>query len=185
MCTGGDHCKLQETMSMVGVPVMSKTSFISTERHIGEAWKDQLRESMLEAGREERRLAIEKGSYYEGVRAITVIVNGGWSKRSHKHPYNAKSGVGIIVGKETVKLLFLDVRNKFCYACSRQIPQDKHDCYLNWNKSSSEMERDVILKGFLEAEKVHGVHYTSFIDDRDSSVYPIPSSSVCQNGVTQ
>ena len=176
---------LQETMSMVGVSVMSKTSFIRTERHIGEAWKDQLRESMLEAGREERRLAIEKGSYYEGVPAITVIVNGGWSKRSHKHPYNAKSGVGIIIGKETVKLLFLDVRNKFCYACSRQIPQDKHDCYLNWNKSSSEMETDVILKGFLEAEKVHGVRYTSFIDDRDSSVYPIPSSSVCQNGVTQ
>ena len=80
--------------------------------------------------------------------------------------------MGIIIGKETGKLLFLDVRNKFCYACSRQIPQDKHDCYLNWNKSSSEMETDVILKGFLEAEKVHGVRYTSFIVDRDSSVYP-------------
>ena len=37
MCTGGGHSKLQETMSMVGVPVMSKTSSISTERHIGEA----------------------------------------------------------------------------------------------------------------------------------------------------
>ena len=29
--------------------------------------------------------------------AITVVVDGGWSKRSHKHYYNAKSGVGVIL----------------------------------------------------------------------------------------
>ncbi len=143
MSTGGGHTKLQETMSMVGVPVMSKTAFISTERDIGEVWKQQLKETMLEAGREEKRLAIEKGNYHEGVPAITAIVDGGWSKRSHKHSYNAKSGVAIIIGKETSKLLFIGVRNKFCYACSRLIPKDKHDCFKNWNKSSSEMETDI------------------------------------------
>lgn len=36
-------------------------------------------------------MAIEKGSFHEGVPAITVIVYGGWSKRSRKHSYNAKS----------------------------------------------------------------------------------------------
>ena len=36
-----------------------------------------------------------------GYPAITVIVDGGWSKRSHKHSYNAKSGVAIIIGKQT------------------------------------------------------------------------------------
>ncbi len=171
MSTGGGHSKLQETMSVVGVPVMSKTSFISTERAIGEVWEQQLRETMLEAGREEKQLAIEKGNYHEGVPAITVIVDGGWSKRSHKHSYNAKSGVAIIIGKETGKLLFIGVRNKFCYACSRQIPKDKHDCFKNWNKSSSEMETDIILQGFIEAENVHGLRYTSFVGDGDSSVY--------------
>ena len=41
---------------------------------------------MLEAGREERWLAIANGSYHEGVPAITIIVEGGggggggWSK---------------------------------------------------------------------------------------------------------
>jgi hypothetical protein len=36
--------------------------------------------------------------------AITVITDGGWSKRTHKHSYNAAGGVAIIIGKETKKL---------------------------------------------------------------------------------
>ena len=76
---------------------------------------------MLEAGREEKWLAEERGSYHEGVPAITVVVDGGWSKRPHKHSYNANSGVGIIVGKATGKLLHVGVRNKFCTACACNI----------------------------------------------------------------
>lgn len=163
MCTGGGHSRLEETMSVVGVPVMTKRSFIS------EMWKQVLEQSMAEAGRRERELAIEKNHYHDGVPAITVIVDGGWSKRSHKHSYNAKSGVAIVIGKETGKLLHVGVRNKFCHACARQIP---HICYRNWSDSSSEMETDIILEGFLEAERVHGVRYTKFIGDGDSSVYP-------------
>ena len=34
------------------------------------------------------------------------------------------------------------------------------------------METDIILEGFLEAEWVHGVRYTKFVGDCDSSVYP-------------
>ena len=36
---------------------------------------------MVETGKEEKRLAEERGQYHEGVpAAITVIVDGGWSK---------------------------------------------------------------------------------------------------------
>ena len=35
MATGGGHSQLEETMSVLGVPVMSKMSFIQTERGIG------------------------------------------------------------------------------------------------------------------------------------------------------
>ena len=80
MATGGGHHKLEETMGVVGVPVMSKTSFISTERDIGEWWQQELQKLMAEAGKEERELAIRRGDYHEGVPAITVIVDGGWSK---------------------------------------------------------------------------------------------------------
>ena len=64
-------------MSLVGVPVMTKASFIATERDFGEHWKFELQQSMAEAGQEEKRLAEERGSNHEGAPAITVIVDGG------------------------------------------------------------------------------------------------------------
>ena len=171
MTTGGGHSRLKESLSVLGVPVMTKASFISTERGIGERWREELAGAMAEAGREERRLAIERGDFNEGVPAITVIVDGGWSKRTHKHSYNAKSGVAIIIGKETGQILYIGVRNKYCAGCAQGISREKHKCFKNWSASSSEMESDIILEGFLEAERVHGVRYSRFIGDGDSSVH--------------
>jgi hypothetical protein len=89
MSTGSGHNHLQDTMSVLGVPVMSKTTFIQTERDIGELWEREMEKAILEAGKEEKRLAEERGDYHQGVPAITVIVDGGSSKHSHKHSYNA------------------------------------------------------------------------------------------------
>ena len=60
---------------------------------------------MLSAGQEERQLAIERNDYHQEVPAITVITDGDWSKRTHKHSYNAADGVAIIIGKETKKTI--------------------------------------------------------------------------------
>ena len=76
-------------------------------------------ESMKKAGEEERQLAVQRGDFHQDVPAISVIVDGGWSKRSHKHSYNAKSGVGIIIGMETKKLLHTGVRSKYCTTCAQ------------------------------------------------------------------
>ena len=54
---GGGHSQLEETMSVLGVPVMASASFVQTERDIGELWKHELQEAMANAGREEKRLA--------------------------------------------------------------------------------------------------------------------------------
>ena len=35
MASGGGHSQLEETLSVAGVPVMTKKSFINTERDIG------------------------------------------------------------------------------------------------------------------------------------------------------
>ncbi len=68
-------------------------------------------------------------------------------------------------------MLYIGVRNKYCHSCVRKIPHNTHICYKNWDASSSEMESDIILDGFLQAEKTHGVRYTKFVGDGDSSVY--------------
>ena len=73
MSTGGDHSKLQETLSVIGVPVMKKKSFID----IGETWRCPLKQSMIEAGQREREIAIQKGNFHVGVPTNNVIVDGG------------------------------------------------------------------------------------------------------------
>ncbi len=40
------------------------------------------------------------------------------------------------------------------------------------------METDILLEGFIQAERIHGVRYTKFIGDGDSSVHPTLIQSV-------
>ena len=74
---------------------------------------------------------------HNGVPATTVVVDAGWSKRSHKHSYNAKYTVGVIFSAATKKLLFIGVRNK--YYSVRAISKHQststplHHCFKNWS----------------------------------------------------
>ena len=153
---------------------MSKSTFTSTERYVTEEIKSLLAHSMVEAGKIERQYAIENEQYFQGVPPITVITDGGWSKRSHKHSYDAKSGVAVIIGHHTKKLLFLGVRNKYCSTCTiaenvgKEPPS--HKCYRNWHASSPAMESDILVEGFRQAEQTHGVRYMHLVGDGDSSV---------------
>ena len=118
MVTGGGQRKLNEMMASMGIPGMSKGTFIQIETQISTKWEDTLSTEMQTAEEEEKRLAIERKDFFQDVPAIMVVVDGGWSKRSHKHSYNAKSGVAFIRGKETNKLLYLGIQNKFCSICA-------------------------------------------------------------------
>ena len=50
-----------------------KGNFIRTEISIGEWWRKKINESVIEAGRYEKRLAEENGDYHQGVPTITVM----------------------------------------------------------------------------------------------------------------
>ena len=96
---------------------MSKPTFIKIERLLGSDFEGYLGELMLQVGIEEKELAIKNNEYHQNVPSIIVIVDGGWSKRSHKHSYNANSGVGVIFGAATKKLLDMGVKtNTMQYA---------------------------------------------------------------------
>ncbi|VDI82683.1 Hypothetical predicted protein [Mytilus galloprovincialis] len=175
MVTGNGASHLNELLGTMNSPGLRQATFGSIEEEIGQMWHTVLEEEMLAAGAEERRIAIENNNYNEGVPSITVIADGGWSKRSHKHTYNASGGVAIIVGKQTGKILYIGVRNKYCYICSRalntQTEPPEHVCFKNWSASSQAMESDILVEGFKQAEKVHGLRYMQLIADGDSSVY--------------
>lgn len=51
---------------------------------------------MIESGRLEREMAIERYDFHQGVPAIIVVADSGWSKQSHKHSYSAKCGGALV-----------------------------------------------------------------------------------------
>ncbi|KAF2879897.1 hypothetical protein ILUMI_26266 [Ignelater luminosus] len=80
--------------------------------------KELLFDIMTDAGQKERYLAIENGDVTnDETPFITVIVDGGWSHRSHGHRYDANFGVSCVIVLRTKKLLHLDIRNKYCAMC--------------------------------------------------------------------
>ena len=90
MCTGGGYTPLAETMAVLGVQTMSKQLFMSTERKICEWWRDLPRHHLV---KKKDSNNIANNSYHQEVPAVTVVVDAGWSKHTHKHSYNAKLGV--------------------------------------------------------------------------------------------
>ncbi|KAH7981426.1 hypothetical protein HPB49_024006 [Dermacentor silvarum] len=82
-------------------------------------WRVALLNEMTEAGKQEKMLAEAAGDFCEdgSTPSITVVVDGAWSHRSHGHRYSANSGLAVIIGKRTQKLLYLGVRNKLCSTC--------------------------------------------------------------------
>ncbi|KAH8033142.1 hypothetical protein HPB51_007872 [Rhipicephalus microplus] len=176
MSIGSGHSQFEEAMAVMEIPAMSKGAFLRREESLGKCWKTVLFDQMIKAGKEEKKLAEEAGAFCEdGITPyITVIVDGGWSHRSHGHRYSANSGVAVIIGERTKKLLYLGVRNKLCSTCEHYSRTGKgkkdHVCYKNWNQSSGAMESDIIVEGFQRSVEMHGVEYRTFIGDGDSSV---------------
>ena len=174
MSTAGGCNSLEELLCTIGVPSISKPTFIEIERLLGLSFDQYLGELLLQAGYKEKQIAIENYEYHQGIPAITVIVDGGWSKRSHEHSFNANSGVGVIFGATTKKLIYMGVKNKYCAVCSiAQRRETKPSCHMyfkNCTGSSTSMEADIITSGFQLSENMHGLRYMKLIGDGDSSV---------------
>ena len=174
VASGGGCYKMNEFLSTMGVSGMSKCTFSKLEHEISQWWQVALDDEMKKAGEEEVLLAKERGDYHEGVPATSVVVDGGWSKRTHKHTYNALGGAVIVIGVYTKKILSLQIRNKYCYTCSsytdKNLTVPDHVCFKNWDESSQSMEADGALVAFSEAENQHGLRYLRIVADGDSSV---------------
>ena len=175
IATGGGSAHLDEQLACVDVPSISQPHFLKLERALGTMFENIVAQGLLSASKKERQIAISNNSYCEGIPACTIVVDGGWSKRSHKHSYNANSGVAVIFGAETKSLLFIGVRNKYCSTCSiaehKGVSIPPHTCYKNWCGSSCAMEADIIVEGFKQSETLHGLRYVRMIGDGDSSVH--------------
>ncbi|KAH7953310.1 hypothetical protein HPB49_007025 [Dermacentor silvarum] len=152
MSIGSGHSHLEEAISVMEIPAMSKGSFQRREESIGKEIS--------------ARMAVPQASQLLWmVPGLTEV---------HGHRYSANSGLAVIIGKRTQKLLYLGVRNKLCSTCEyyeKKGQTKDHACYENWDQSSGAMEADILVKGFQRSTEMHGVQYRTFIDDGDSSVH--------------
>ena len=133
LSTGGGCNSLEELLCTIRVPSISKPTLIEIERLLGLFFDQYLGELMLQAGCEEKQIAIQNNEYQQGIPAATVIVGGGWYKRSHKHSFNANSGIEVTFGAATKKLLYMGVKNKYCAVCSivqrKGLKPSYHTCF--------------------------------------------------------
>lgn len=166
-------------MTVMDIPSLSK-GFHATWKE--KTYHDMVRASiqtMNAAGSEEKRMAEEADDYVivngSKTPCIMVIVDGGWSKRSYGHSYDANSGTAVVIGARTGKILSFKTRNKYCKTCAiakgKDIPPKQHTCYKNWTGPSTAMEADMLTESFRESINVHGLVYSRFVGDGDSSVY--------------
>ena len=174
--TGIGYSCLNEVAAAINLPMMSEKTYSERHNQASEIIRKTAWSIMEEAAKEEAKMAVELGEVSkDGIPYITVVTDGAWSKRSYNVNYDALSGVGSIVGYRTSQLLYLGVRNKYCTMCaraqSRQEDVPVHRCFKNWDKSSTAMETDIILEGFLRSIELYNIRFLRMIGDGDSSVY--------------
>ena len=79
-----------------------------------------------------------------GVSVIAVIIDGGWSKHSHKHPYNAKSRVDIITRYRKQRYFKLEKETSVTQVEKRREEVREHICFKYWDGPSFFMETDIV-----------------------------------------
>ncbi|GFR09305.1 uncharacterized protein TNCT_24351 [Trichonephila clavata] len=175
LSTGSGFSQEHEKFSIMNVTYMSKYVFASCERTTGTILDACVESNLTDFINEEKRLSqsrhdIDTDGYY----CLTAVVDGGWCKRSYGHGYNASSGVAVIIGMATQKIIFIGIRNKICLICqaieASRIPDKNHICYKNWNGSSTGMESDIIVEGVQFLETVHHIRCTRIVADGDSNI---------------
>jgi len=87
---GIGHAQLTELSASAEIPFLSSVGYLNNLSLVSQSIQDTALEQIIQAGIEERRLAIECGNVDKnGVPMCTVIADGQWSKRSYKTKYNA------------------------------------------------------------------------------------------------
>lgn len=166
---------LEEFLAHLNIPCMCYSTFHKIDTKLQLDWLQVAKKLETEALNEEIRLAKENNEVDSAGNAlIAAEIDGSWGKRSYTNNFSSLSGCAAIIGRRTNKIIYSDVKNKYCHTCkiaeSKGIPVKIHKCKKNYDGPSSGMETLIIVEGFkFIAEK--GARINKFIGDGDSSTY--------------
>lgn len=139
---GLGHYHLQEFFSHLNITTMSYPTYHKLDKHLQVNTWNLAKKLEEEALQEEIRLAIESGDVDSAGNAlIPVEFDGSWGKRSYGSNFTSLSGCAAIIGLRTGKILYSDVKNKYCHTCaiaeSRIKRLKQHECSKNNEEPSS------------------------------------------------
>lgn len=176
--SGTGYTQMKKLFTAAGIKCMNNETYRNYRNHAYKILMAAMTENMKNAGKEELRIATEKGNVINEKGLIFVMADGSWMKRSYRTgSYNFPAGLVHIIGYETGKILWLEVKNMYCSICDTAMRANKepreYECYKNWNRSdsSTSMESIAIGEGFLKSEEEHNLIYSTLISEGDSSVY--------------
>jgi hypothetical protein len=174
LAVGIGYAQIEEYLGIMGSPFLGRTVYRKYKKRAGDVLNLTKQQDFISAIQAEKEMAVASGDVDEDNNpCITVVVDGGWSKRSYGHGYNANSGTAAIIGERTKKILFSGVRNKYCHICRlaeiREEDVPEHVCNANWTGPSTAMEADIIVEGLKFLQEQHGLLCTRIIGDGDSS----------------
>jgi len=80
---------------------------------------------------------------------------------------------GVLIGKQTNKIIFVGTRNRYCYICAVALKNKKdpqsHICHKDFDGPSTGMEQEIIVEGFKTVYEEHKVLINEYLGDGDSS----------------
>lgn len=184
---GKGYTGLDTFLGQLGIPNMAKQTFADTALLFGKAVEEVAADSLKKAQEEEREKLIAAGVQPDeyGNLKDKGITDGAWQRRSYHNNSNSLSGTGVLVGKQTGKLMDFDILSIQCRTCDVAKRKGKkpepHECTAIWNKSSKGMEPEIIAKMWSRSG-IYGIYWFIQIGDEDSSTFKrLTSESVPKN----
>ncbi len=171
---GKGYTALDSFLGQMGVPNMAVQTFADTALVFGKAVETVATESLQRAREEEKGKLIGAGIQPDehGNLEDKGITDGAWQKRSYHNNSNSLSGTGVLVGKQTGKLLDFDVLSIKCRTCDiakrKGSTPEAHECSATWSKSAKSMEPEMAARMWSRSGR-YGIHFSTQIGDEDSS----------------
>lgn len=114
--SGIGYSAIKNLLSILEIQALCRKTYKIAEEKVGIKLRSSLPDEYQRNANEERRLALENGDVIlvgdQSIPFITVIVDGGWAKRTYGHSYNSNAGTAVIIGARTRKVSIV-LRNLF------------------------------------------------------------------------
>ena len=129
---------LEEYCAHMSIPTIKKKTFDVISKQKQDDWWLLARKMQTEALEDEKQIAQQKSRVDDsGNVHITAVGDGSWSKRSYGKFFSSLSGCAILIGSETKKVIYFDIKSKYCDICkmaqARVCPVREHVCNRNFD----------------------------------------------------